>query len=206
MKKYGLAAKATNKFIATTDSKHNLPISPNLLMRNFAVSRPNIAWVADLTYIHTEHGWRYLAVVIDLFDRNVVGWALADNMKKELVINAMKMAIKRRKSPKGLIAHSDRGSQYCSYAYQELLAKNGFKSSMCAKGDPWDNAVVESFFGTFKTELIHGEKWDSEAKLMYDVREYIEIDYNRGRQHSSLGYLSPHEFMQKWIDLGEVAA
>jgi len=199
MRKYNLFAKATKKFIVTTDSKHNLPISPNLLMRNFNVSAPNIAWAADLTYIATDFGWRYLAVVIDLFDRAVVGWALADNMKKELVMGAMEMAIKRRKPPKGLIAHSDRGSQYCSYAYQALLAKNGLRSSMCAKGDPWDNAMVESFFGTFKVELIHGERWTDESKLVREVREYIEIDYNRTRQHSSLGYLSPYEFRQKWL-------
>jgi len=120
-------------------------------------------------------------------------------MKKKLVIDALKMAIRRKKPLKGLIAHSDRGSVYCSYAYLELLAKHGFKSSMCAKGDPWDNAVVESFFGTFKTELIYGEKWNDEVKLESDVREYIEIDYNRERQHSSLGYLSPYEFNQQWI-------
>jgi len=198
MDKYRLVAKASKKFVVTTDSKHNLPVSPNLLMRNFDVTAPNTAWAADLTYIFTDFGWRYLAVVIDLFDRNIVGWALADNMRKELVIQALEIAIQRRKPPKGLISHSDRGSQYCSYAYQELLAKNGFKSSMCAKGDPWDNAVVESFFGTFKTELIHDEKWDDEFKLERDVREYIEIDYNREQQHSSLGYLSPHEFLQKW--------
>ena len=199
MKKYNLVAKATKKFVITTDSRHNLPVSPNLLMRNFTQTAPNKVWVADLTYISTVFGWRYLAVVIDVFDRAVVGWALADNMRKELVIDAMKMAIKRRKPPKGLIAHSDRGSQYCSYAYQELLAKYGAKSSMSAKGDPWDNAMVESFFGTFKTELIHGEKWDNELILMQEVRGFIEVDYNRMRQHSSLGYISPHEFMQKWI-------
>jgi transposase InsO family protein len=206
MKKYNLVAKATKKFVITTDSNHNLPISPDLLMRDFNAESPNTAWVADLTYIHTEVGWRYLAVVIDLFDRNVVGWALADHMKKELVINALKMAIKRRKPSKGLIAHSDRGSQYCSYAYQGLLAKNGFKSSMCAKGDPWDNAVAESFFGTFKVELIHGEKWDDEWKLQSEIREYIEIEYNRERQHSGLGYLSPHEFIQKWYQRQETVA
>ena len=199
MKKYNLVAKATKKFVATTDSKHNLPISPNLLMRNFTVFAPNMVWATDLTYISTEQGFRYLAVVIDLFDRAIVGWSLSDNMRKELVISAMEMAVRRRKPPKGLIAHSDRGSQYCSYKYQELLTKNGFKSSMSAKGDPWDNAVVESFFGTFKTELIHGEKWTGDLKLQRDVREYIEIDYNRTQQHSSLGYVSPHEFLQNWL-------
>jgi transposase InsO family protein len=206
MEKYNLVAKATKKFVVrTTDSKHNLPISPNLLMRNFDVCAPNIAWAADLTYIATEFGWRYLAVVIDLFDRSVVGWAMADNMKKELVLDAMKMAVKRRKPPKGLIVHSDRGSQYCSYAYQGLLAKYGCESSMSAKGDPWDNAVVESFFGTFKVELIHGEKWTDDARLRSEVLEYIEIDYNRERQHSALGYISPNEFRQKWIECKNVA-
>ena len=199
MKKYGLVAKATKKYIVTTDSKHNLPVSPNLIMRNFSISTPNTIWATDLTYIHTGFGWRYLAVVIDLFDRSIVGWSLADNMRKELVIDALKMALRRRKPSHGLIAHSDRGSQYCSYAYQELLAKNGVKSSMSAKGDPWDNAVVESFFGTFKTELIHGESWNDEIKLVCAVREYIEIDYNRLQQHSSLGYLSPYEYRAKWF-------
>ena len=145
-------------------------------------------------------------MVIDLFDRAVVGWELADNMKKEIVINALKKAIKRRKPPKGLIVHSDRGSQYCSYAYQGLLAKNGFRSSMSAKGDPWDNAVVESFFGTFKTELIHGEKWDNEVNLLCEVREYIEIDYNRERQHSALKYLSPYEYMKNVDNVQNIAA
>jgi len=206
MKKYGLVAKATKKFVVTTDSKHNLPVSPNLLMRNFDVPAPNRVWAADFTYIATEFGWRYLAVIIDLFDRAIVGWSLADNMKKELVMDTLKVAIKRRKPPKGLIVHSDRGSQYCSYAHQELLAKNGFLSSMSAKGDPWDNAVVESFFGTFKVELIHGEKWENEAKLVRDVREYIEIDYNRTQQHSYLGYISPHEYMKNWLKTNQTAA
>lgn len=206
MKKYHLVAKASKKFVVTTDSKHDLPVSPNLLMRNFDVIAPNAAWAADLTYIQTELGWRYLAVVIDLFDKSIVGWALCDNMKKELVIDALKMAIKRRKPPKGLICHSDRGSQYCSYVYQGLLAKNGFNSSMSAKGDPWDNAVVESFFGTFKTELIHGEKWDDDLRLRQEIRQFLEIEYNRERQHSSLGYISPHEFMQKWRNSKKIAA
>jgi transposase InsO family protein len=206
MKKYGLIAKATKKYVLTTNSKHNLPISPNLLMRAFSVIAPNTVWACDFTYINTIVGWRYLAVVIDLFDRSVVGWALAVNMKKELVSEAMKMAIKRKKPPKGLIAHSDRGSQYCSHAYQELLAKHGFKSSMSAKGDPWDNAVVESFFGTFKVELIHGEKWSTQEKLESAIREYIEIDYNRERQHSTLGYLSPLEFRHKWLTSQKLTA
>ena len=197
MKKYGLIAKAAKKFVVTTDSKHTLPISENLLKRCFSPSAPNAVWGTDITYIQTEFGWRYLAVVIDLFDRAVVGWEVADNMKKELVVSALKKAVKRRKPTKGLVVHSDRGSQYCSYAYQELLAKNGFRSSMSAKGDPWDNAVVESFFHTFKVELIHGEKWNDETVLLSNVREYIEIDYNRQRQHSALGYCSPHEFLLK---------
>jgi transposase InsO family protein len=206
MQKYDLTAKATKKFVVTTDSKHNLPVSPNLLMRNFTADKPNAVWSADLTYSPTEFGWRYLAVIIDLFDRSVVGWTLSDNMKKELVIDTLKSAIKRRKPPKGLIIHSDRGSQYCSFSYQELLAKNGFRSSMSAKGDPWDNAPVESFFGTFKTELIHGEKWNDEDILRREIREYIEIDYNRERQHSALGYLSPHQFMKRWLHDNSCAA
>ena len=206
MKKYGLVAKATKKFVVTTDSKHDLPISPNLLRRCFASSAPNAVWGTDITYIQTEFGWRYLAVVIDLFDRAVVGWELADNMKKEIVINALQKAIKRRKPQKGLIVHSDRGSQYCSYAYQRLLSKNAFRSSMSAKGDPWDNAVVESFFGSFKTELIHDEKWDDEVNLHCEIREYIEIDYNRERQHSALGYLSPYEYMKNVLNVQNTAA
>lgn len=206
MKKYGLVAKATKKFVVTTDSKHDLPVAPNLLSRNFAVQAPNTFWAMDFTYIETDFGWRYLAVVMDLFDRAIVGWELGDNMKKELVIKALEKAIKRRKPTKGLIAHSDRGSQYCSYAYQELLAKKGIQSSMSAKGDPWDNAVVESFFHTFKVELILGEKWDTNTKLHSEVLEYIEIDYNRERQHSTLGYLSPHEYLKNFMQRKNHAA
>ena len=206
MKKYNLVAKATKKFVITTNSKHDLPVSPNLLDRNFVVNAPNIAWVADFTYINTEFGWRYLAVVIDLFDRAIVGWKIADNMKKELVIDALSMAIKRQEPAKGLIVHSDRGSQYCSYKYQETLAKHGFLSSMSRKGDPWDNAVVESFFGTLKTELIYDEKWICELILEQKVREYIEIDYNRTDQRSFLGYVSPHEFRRNWHLSQKIAA
>jgi transposase InsO family protein len=205
MKKYNLIAKATRKFVVTTDSKHSLPISPNLLMRNFVSSAPNTIWVTDITFIQTEHGWRYLAVIIDIFDRAIVGWELSDNMRKEIVINSLTKAIKRRKPKKGLIIHSDRGSQYCSYAYQELLAKSGIQSSMSAKGDPWDNAVVESFFHTLKVELIHGERWDNDIKLHSEVLEYIEIDYNRERQHSALGYLSPYEFLRNAMHVQGVA-
>lgn len=192
-----ISAKQKKKFKATTDSKHNLPVAPNLLKRNFAVSQPDRAYCADITYIWTAEGWLYLAVVIDLYSRRVVGWSLSRRMKKQLVINALQMAIFRRRPEPGLIFHSDRGSQYCSHSFQKLLIANQMKSSMSRKGDCWDNSVAESFFGSLKTERIFDSPYSTREEAKGDVIDYIEMFYNSNRRHSYLGYLSPAEFEQK---------
>ena len=194
MKRQGLRAKAAKKFKATTNSKHNLPVAPNLLQQNFTAQAPNQKWVSDITYLWTGEGWLYLAVVIDLFSRLVVGWALAERMTADLVCQALQMALWRRKMPTGVIVHSDRGSQYCSAAYQQLLTGHQLLCSMSAKGNCYDNACAESFFHTLKVEAIHGEQFSTREEMRIAVFEYIEIDYNRTRDHSANGYLSPEAF------------
>jgi transposase InsO family protein len=193
-KKYGLVPKAAKKYKPTTNSNHKLPVAPNLLEQNFVVNTPNTVWVSDFTYIHTESGWQYLAVVIDLYSRRVVGWSVNNRMTKKLVIDAMEMAIRNRKPPAGLIAHSDRGSQYCSNDYQKLLKKHKIRPSMSKKGNCYDNACAETFFHSFKVEWIYGEKFMGYDDLRVAVLEYIEIFYNRQRLHSYLGYKTPAEF------------
>lgn len=194
MAKYNLVAKARRKTRATTDSNHKLPVATNLLNQNFEATNANEGWVGDITYLKTTEGWLYLSVVIDLYSRKVVGWHINNRMTKELVIDALKMAIANRKPPKGVICHSDRGSQYCSHAYQELLNKHGFRSSMSRRAECLDNAVAESFFHSLKVEAIYGEPLKSNREMRREVREYIEVFYNRQRLHSSIGYLSPCEF------------
>ena len=194
MKIQCLVAKAGKKFKATTNSKHNLPVAPNLLEQNFYASKPNEKWVSDITYIETREGWLYLAVVLDLYSRLVVGWAMSDRMGKQLVIDALKMALWRRKMPREVIVHSDRGSQYCSHTYQRLLKKHGLVCSMSKKGDCYDNAAMESWNHSLKVESIHGEHFATRAEAMASVFEYIDIYYNRKRLHSFLGYLSPEAF------------
>lgn len=194
MKELGLKAIQKRKFKATTNSNHNLPVNENILNREFDVKERNKVWVSDITYIPTQEGWLYLAVIIDLYSRKVVGWSMSNRMKKELVINATKMAIKNRNPSKGLIFHSDRGSQYASHEFQKLLWKNGFKSSMSRKGNCWDNAVAESFFGTLKTELTHHKIYQTRRQARQDIFEYIEIFYNKFRMHSTLDYKSPEEY------------
>ena len=189
-----LVPKAQRKTRATTDSNHKMPVAPNLLDRKFHVSRPNMAWVMDISYLPTTQGWLYLAVVIDLYSRMVVGWRIDKRMKKELVIGALEMAVKTRRPAPGLICHSDRGSQYCSHAYQELLVKHGFICSMSRKGECQDNACAETFFHSLKVEWIYGEAIRSRHETVQRIREYIEVFYNRQRLHSSIGYLSPQEF------------
>ncbi|NCU32886.1 MAG: IS3 family transposase [Candidatus Moranbacteria bacterium] len=193
-KKYGLVPKAAKKYKPTTNSNYKLPVAPNLLEQNFTVNSPNTVWVSDFTYIYTETGWQYLAVVIDLYSRRVVGWSVNNRMTKKLVIDAMDMAIKNRKPPAGLIAHSDRGSQYCSKDYQKLLKKYKIRPSMSKKGDCYDNACAETFFHSFKVEWIYGEKFTGYDDLRASALEYIEIFYNRQRLHSYLGYKTPAEF------------
>jgi len=197
MSEMKLVAKARRKTRATTDSKHELPVAPNILGRQFEARRPNSVWVTDITYLATAEGWMYLAVVIDLYSRMVIGWSLDRNMKKELVIDALRMAIKRRKPSSGLVCHSDRGSQYCSHAYQELLREHGFICSMSRKGNCLDNACAETFFHSLKVEWIYGEPTKSRLQMTRHVREYIEVFYNRQRLHSNNGYLSPWSYEHK---------
>ena len=199
MKRQGLVAKAAKKYKATTDSDHNLPVAPNLLEQDFTAEAPNQKWVCDITYLWTGEGWLYLAVVLDLFSRMVVGWAMDKRMKAGLVCDALQMALWRRRMPKGVIVHSDRGSQYCSRMYQAILAKHDLICSMSGKGNCYDNAVAESFFHTLKVETIHGENFATREAMRRTVFEYIEVDYNRTRRHSANGYISPLAFEDKMV-------
>ena len=190
----GLACKTKRKFKVTTDSKHNNPISPNLLQRQFDVIQPDKYWVGDITYIPTKEGWLYLATVIDLYSRQIVGWSMANNMKAKLVNDALTMAIWKRKPKRGLIWHSDRGSQYASDSHRAILKDHGIVQSMSRKGDCWDNAVAESFFHTLKTELTNHCQFNNQQEAKNVIFEYIEVFYNRIRIHSANNYLAPMEF------------
>jgi putative transposase len=194
MQRQGLRAKAAKKFKATTNSDHDLPVAPNLLQQDFVAAGPNQKWVGDITYLWTDEGWLYLAVVIDLYSRLVVGWAMAERINAELVCDALHMALWRRRMPKGVIVHSDRGSQYCSGRYQASLVRYSLVCSMSGTGNCYDNACAESFFHTLKVEIIHGEHFSTRAEMRETVFEYIEIDYNRNRRHSTLGNISPEAF------------
>jgi transposase InsO family protein len=199
LRRQGLRAKAAKKFKVTTHSKHNLPVAPNLLNQDFTAAAPNQKWVGDITYLWTDEGWLYLATVIDLYSRCVVGWAMSERMTAQLVCDALQMALWRRHRPDGVIVHSDRGSQYCSAAYQALLGKHGLVSSMSGKGNCYDNACAESFFHTLKVEAIYGERFPTRDDMKLAVFEYIEVDYNRTRRHSANGYISPEAFEAKRI-------
>ena len=194
MQVLGLKAIQKRKFKKTTDSNHNLPLKENLLNRNFDVATPNKVWVSDITYIPTAEGWLYLAIVIDLYSRKAVGWSINKRMTKQLVIDAFNMSIENRKAEKGLIFHSDRGSQYASHDFQRKLWNNNMKSSMSRKGDCWDNAVAESFFSTLKTELIYQNNYNTRQKARQDIFQYIAVYYNRKRMHSTLDYKSPENY------------
>ena len=194
LRRQGLRAKAARKFKATTNSNHSLPVAENLLQQDFSAARPNQAWVGDITYIATDEGWLYLAVVLDLFSRKVVGWSMSDRMTATLVCDALRMALFRRKRPHGVIMHTDRGSQYCSREHRSLLDLNGLIASMSAKGNCYDNAAMESWNHSLKVEAIHGERFATRAEARAQVFEYIEVDYNRNRLHSTLGYVSPEQF------------
>ncbi len=207
MKDLGLIAKTKKRYkINTTNSNHNLPIAPNLLERDFYASSPDEKYVGDITYIPTNEGWLYLATVIDLYSRRIVGWSMDDTMKVSLVNDALNMALINRKPPKGLIWHTDRGSQYASYAHKDLLNQHGIKQSMSRKGNCWDNAVAESFFHTLKTELVYHEIYETKAQANQSIFEYIEVYYNRQRMHSSNNNLSPVEFEEKMMLQIETAA
>lgn len=194
MRAAGLRAREHRRFRCTTDSGHGMAIKGNLLARRFAVPAPNSGWVTDITYLWTFEGWLYLAVILDLFSRRVVGWALSERLERGLALNALKMALQDRQPPQGLLHHSDRGSQYASSDYQQLLAAHGFLSSMSRKGNCWDNAVAESFFATLKLELGYQRQWHTRTQARSEIFEYIELFYNRQRRHSALGYLCPNEF------------
>lgn len=194
MRVAGLACKTQRKFKATTNSQHNLPIAPNHLDRQFTAPEPNQTYVGDITYIHTQEGWLYLAVVIDLYSRQVVGWSMAEHMRTKLVNDALLMAIWKRKPGKGLLWHTDRGSQYASDSHRALLQQHGIIQSMSRKGNCWDNSVSESFFHTLKTELVHHQRYQTRAEAKQDIFEYIEVFYNRERLHSANGYMSPVDY------------
>ena len=196
MRDHGIRAKTARKFRRTTDSDHGLPVAENLLDRQFDPESPNEAWVADITYIPTREGWLYLAAVEDLYSRRVVGWSLAERRESRLVVDALELAVQRRLPGEGLLAHSDRGSQYASEHYQGLLARHGITCSMSRRADCWDNAPMESFFASLKKELVHGADFATRAQARAAVVEYIEVFYNTRRRHSSLGYVSPAEYEQ----------
>jgi len=194
MRRQALRARGARKYKATTNSNHSLPVAPNLLQQNFHADQPNRAWVSDITYIATDEGWLYLAVVLDLYSRHVIGWSMSDRMTSSLVCHALRMAIFARHRPHGVIVHSDRGSQYCSQEYQRLLSEHTLLCSMSKKGDCYDNAAMESWNHSLKVEAIHGERFATREQAKAHVFEYIEVYYNRQRLHSTLGYLSPVEF------------
>jgi putative transposase len=199
MKAEGLFCKTKKKFKATTNSKHDNPVAPNRLNREFTADKPNQKWVGDITYIWTTEGWLYLATVIDLFSRRVVGWSMNSRMTKELVNKALLSAVWARKPPKGLLWHTDRGSQYASSSHRDLLEEHGIVQSMSRKGNCWDNAVAESFFHTLKTGLINHKQYQTRDEAKKDIFDYIEVFYNRQRLHSTNDYWSPvdYEAMQK---------
>jgi len=194
MQEAQLRCKTRRRFRATTNSKHNLLIAPNQLARQFDVKQPDQAYVGDITYIPTGEGWLYLAVVIDLYSRHVVGWSMAEHMKTKLVNDALIMAIWKRKPQKGLLWHTDRGSQYASDSHRQLLKQHGIQQSMSRKANCWDNAVSESFFHTLKTECVTHENYATREAAKKSIFDYIEVFYNRQRLHSNNGYLSPVEF------------
>ena len=197
MRQNGIQARRRRRFRRTTDSKHRLPVAPNVLARDFVCDRPNRKWAGDITYLRTKEGWLYLAVLLDLYSRHVVGWAASSRIDGKLTLGALKMALAARAPVAGLLHHSDRGKQYACEDYRGILRRRGIQCSMSRKGDCWDNAVVESFIGTLKTELAHHVSWRNRTEAVSDVFEYLEVFYNRKRRHSALGFLSPAEYEKK---------
>ena len=194
MRENGIAVKRNRKFKATTDSNHSSNIAPNLLSRDFSAARPNQKWAGDISYVWTREGWLYLAVVLDLHSRRVIGWAVSNWMKRDLAIRALEMAIALRRPPKGCIHHTDRGSQYCSHDYQRILRQHDFRVSMSGTGNCYDNAAVETFFKTIKAELIWRRPWPTRRHAELAIFEYINGFYNPRRKHSALGWKSPLAF------------
>lgn len=206
MKEHDIKARGKRKFIVTTDSKHSLPIAPNLLNRNFQPDAPNCVWASDITYIQTDAGWLYLVVILDLYSRQVVGWSMQPHMQSSLVTDALKMAWFRRRPEPGLIFHSDRGSQYCSHVFQNTLAEYGMQSSMSRKANCWDNAPIESLWGSLKVGRLYEMRFETRRQAMNEVIDWL-IYYNHRRLHSTLNYISPMKFEQNWIEaqLGKIA-
>jgi putative transposase len=198
MKNHDIRVRPRRRFKVTTDSNHNLPIAPNLLNREFAVETPNKVWVGDITYVWTDEGWLYLAIVVDLFSRQVVGFAMGERMDARLVVDALRMAWFRRKPAPGLIFHSDRGSQYASKAFANQLGAFAMCPSMSRKGDCWDNAVAESLFGSLKNETLHRHDFGTRRAARDEIMGWITT-YNHSRLHSTLGYLSPRAYERKWL-------
>ena len=194
MRQEGIRAKTVKKWRATTQSNHRLPVATNTLNRQFTVTHPNRVWAGDLTYVWTTEGWLYLAVILDLYSRRVIGWAMGHRLTVELAEQALTMALANRTPRAGLLHHSDRGSQYAATSYQRLLGEHGITTSMSRTGNCWDNACVESFFGTLKRELVYHRHYATREEATQDIFEYIEVFYNRRRRHSTLGYYSPAEF------------
>ncbi len=199
-KTLNIRCKQVKKFKATTNSKHNLPVAENILKQNFVISEPNKAWVSDITYISTGEGWLYLAGHKDLCTGEVVGYAMSNRMTRDLVCQSLFRAVTSKRPPKGLINHSDRGSQYCSLDYQNLIKQFGMKASMSRKGNCYDNAPIESFWGTLKQELVHHKNYKTRQEAIQDITEYIEIFYNRQRKQKRLGYLSPAVYEKQFYE------
>jgi len=206
MQTHGIRGRHKRRYKATTDSKHAFPVAPNLLNRQFRPENPNQAWVTDITYVPTQEGWLYLAAVMDLHTRMIVGWAMDSRMTRDLVIHALRMAWFRRKPQHGLIHHSDRGSQYASHDYQSVLKEYGMTASMSRKGNCWDNAAMESFFNSLKNERVHHQSYGTREEAKRDIFDYIEGFYNRRRRHSTLGYVSPAEYYANWLIQQKMAA
>lgn len=194
MRELGLCAVIPKQYQQTTNSNHNHLIFPNLVKRQFNVKEPNQVWVADITYIRTMKGWLYLASIMDLYSRKIIGWSIADHMREELVLQALEQALQIRKPPAGCIHHSDRGVQYCSNAYINLLNENNMKISMSKKGDPYDNACIESFHSTIKKECIYRQRFQTKREAKQVIQAYIIQFYNEKRRHSTLGYVSPNQY------------
>lgn len=194
MRRHGICSQRKCRFKTTTNSQHAQPVAPNLLHQQFVADHSNQTWLADITYIPTDEGWLYLAAVVDLYSRRVVGWAMKTRLTSELAIDALRMALLQRQRPKNLIHHSDRGSQYASMDYQTLIKDHAISPSMSGTGNCFDNAPMESFFATLKLELVHRRHYQTRAEAQLDIFEYIEVFYNRIRRHSSLRYLSPVDF------------
>ena len=200
LKNNNIYSRRKRKFKVTTNSKHKLPVAENLLNQNFIVEKPNTVWVTDISYVSTKEGWQYLATVKDLCTKDIVGWAMDNHMRTELCVKALEKAIQRYKPQPGLIHHSDRGIQYCSKDYQELLKKHGMRCSMSRKGNCYDNACAETFFSAIKCELLYHKNYQNQDEVRQDIFWYIEVFYNRQRWHQGLGYMTPAEFREVYTE------